>query len=93
MVAHALLDADVDAVVIDDPEDLTMQVKLDDGAWHTKMVGGFRTRCDQPIHYRLVLDTRVETYSTEKGPLCTGGCFSAAELEESARLNLARKDD
>lgn len=81
------------AIDLDEAGDLTMQVKLDDGAWHTKMIGGFRTRCDQPINYRLVLATRVETYDTDEGPLCTRGCFSPPELELAAAIAHARKDD
>lgn len=62
------------------PEDLTVQIFLDDGEWHRKAIGGHETACGQEISYRHAPGLRAESYLDN---LCKGGpngcCFSAYE--------------
>lgn len=72
--------------------DIAVQVKLDDGQWHRKAIGGLETACHdpQPINYRLVLDTRHESY---EGAICLDGCFSLSEVAKSDDLNNRKRKE
>ena len=63
------------------PEDLTVQIFQDDGAWHRQAIGGAATACGQEISYRDRPGLRPETYL---GSLCKGGpygcCYTLYEI-------------
>jgi hypothetical protein len=83
-----------DTFVVDDPdadrEDLTVQLRMDDGQWHAKMIGGMRTKCGKPIDWRHRYEPRGESY---EGNLCLAGCFSAAEVAENERITKERRSN
>ncbi len=73
-------------------DDLTVQVHHDDGHWHRRAIGGLSTGCGKTLSRPNGGPglggnaQRFETYLAHEGPLCTDGCFSPWELEESKRL-------
>jgi hypothetical protein len=88
---HEALSDYIDTVVVDDPDerqDLTVQIRMDDGQWHRKMIGGLRTACGKSINYRHGYQPRHESYD---GALCLDGCFSPDEVAENERLVKERR--
>jgi hypothetical protein len=61
-------------------EDLTMQVRLEDG-WHRKLVDVDETACEKPFRIAGV-HTRREQLTHSNGPLCTV-CFTPRELRRA----------
>lgn len=67
------------------PEDLTVQVHGDDGAWHRRAIGGQSSACGAHVFFgRFQHALRHESY---EGHICREGCFSDYELAESERVN------
>jgi YD repeat-containing protein len=68
-------------------EDLTMQVKLDDGAWHREMTWD-ETACEKPIDRPI--DRRPNKYDEK---LCTEGCWTKRELLKAQAANDVANED
>ena len=75
-----------DTIVVDDPDELTMQVHVD-GCFHRRIPTLSHTACGQPIHSQFAATRREELCE----PLCRGGCFTSFELrltdERAAKEN------
>lgn len=86
-------ETDTAVVDVDDwnpREDLTVQIRDDNGTWHRKAIGGFHTACGDPIEHRLGQELRHERYD---GQVCSKGCFSRWELEKTAENNASENEE
>lgn len=76
-------------------EDLEVQVRTVDGAWHQKAIGGKRSKCgEQDLTHvdNRYCPVRAESYL---GRLCSDGCFSEYEITvlKPAAEEKAREED
>jgi hypothetical protein len=70
-------------------EDLTVQMRDDEGIWHRRAIGGFATACGDLIEHRLAQAVRHESYLDR---ICRDGCFSHFELALSEQANRAERE-